>query len=93
MGPAQDVWAGDLDNRADTDFNIPAGFVKILIEHAGDSAVLKAVEEGCDEGEGQLDTAQHHDGALQGDPAHRGEAGAAPAHPRPDTALHRVWSD
>ena len=52
----------------------------VLVEGPDTASILDDVEDGGDDGDEELEDADHDDRLLEREPAHRGEAGSAPAH-------------
>ena len=52
----------------------------VLVEGPDTAGILDDVEDGGDDGDEELEDADHDDRLLEREPAHRGEAGSAPAH-------------
>ena len=52
----------------------------VLVEGPDTASILDDVEDGGDDGDEELEDADHDDRLLEREPAHRGEAGSAPTH-------------
>ena len=52
----------------------------VLVESPDTAGILDDVEDGGDDGDEELEDADHDDRLLEREAAHRGEAGSAPAH-------------
>lgn len=69
-----------LDDWANTNVLVITLRVVIIIQSPDGLGVLDDVEDGHDHGEDELEDSDDDDGLLEGDPAHRGEAGPPSTH-------------